>query len=222
MGAIKAEAIMSDSSGFCSRGRIGNLGPNCCTKILPPRLFQAIIDQPSGVVYADRTHAESWQAVGRPERRITLNIPELLPDIAALSQLKPQQDTDFPMVLSAGERRADTANTAIRDVSWHKRGKFGTLRIHPDDAAALDCLDGDLVQLSTRRGTVEVPLEFSKMMQRGHISLPNGQGLDYQRADGTVVHQGVAPNELTDNSRRDAFAGTPWHKCVPARLEKIV
>lgn len=185
------------------------------------RLFQAIIDQPSGVVYADRTFEESWQAVGRPEHRITLNIPEILPDITALSQLKPQQDSDFPLVLSAGERRADTANTAIRDASWHKRGKFGTLRIHPDDAAALDCVDGDLVQLSTRRGTVQVPLELSKMMQRGHISLPNGQGLDYTRADGTVVHQGVAPNELTDGSRRDAFAGTPWHKCVPARLEKI-
>lgn len=185
------------------------------------RLFQAILDQPSGVVYAERTYEESWQAIGRPEHRITLNIPELLPDIVALSTVKPLQDSEFPLILSAGERRSDTSNTAVRDASWHKRGKFGTLRIHPDDAAALDCLDGDLVKLSTRRGTVQVPLEFSKMMQRGHISLPNGQGLDYRRADGTVVRQGIAPNELTDNSRRDAFAGTPWHKCVPARLEKI-
>jgi hypothetical protein len=58
-------------------------------------------------------------------------------------------------------------------------------------------------------------------MQPGHISLPNGQGLDYRQADGTVVHSGVAPNELTDVTRRDFLAGTPWHKHVPARLERV-
>ena len=40
--------------------------------------------------------------------------------------------------------------------------------------------------------------------------------------DGALVVRGVAPNELTDSRARDPFAGTPWHKCVPARPEKIV
>jgi Molybdopterin oxidoreductase Fe4S4 domain len=31
---------------------------------------------------------------------------------------------------------------------------------------------------------------------------------------------GVAPNELTDSARRDWLAGTPWHKHVPARVER--
>jgi hypothetical protein len=35
------------------------------------------------------------------------------------------------------------------------------------------------------------------------------------------VHSGVAPNELTDVTRRDFLAGTPWHKHVPARLERV-
>jgi hypothetical protein len=56
------------------------------------------------------------------------------------------------------------------------------------------------------------------MMQRGHISLPNGQ---YPNANGELIQQGIAPNELTDTSRRDFFAGTPWHKCVPAKLAKV-
>ena len=33
--------------------------------------------------------------------------------------------------------------------------------------------------------------------------------------------RGVAPNELTDSHARDSFAGTPWHKFVPARLQKV-
>lgn len=186
------------------------------------RLFQAIIDNPSGVVYADRTHAESWQAIKRPENRIELYIAELVGEIEKLATDKPEAvNPDYPFVLSAGERRNDTANTAIRDASWHKRGRFGTLRINAQDAETLGCVDRDLVQLSTARGSVQVPLEVSKMMQRGHVSLPNGQGLHYTNSDGEVIQLGIAPNELTDNQRRDFFAGTPWHKSVPARIEKV-
>ncbi|MEV6715245.1 hypothetical protein AB0M48_24780 [Lentzea sp. NPDC051208] len=32
---------------------------------------------------------------------------------------------------------------------------------------------------------------------------------------------GVAPNELTAAEDRDEWAGTPWHKHVPARLEPL-
>ena len=37
------------------------------------------------------------------------------------------------------------------------------------------------------------------------------------REDGT--RSGIAPNELTSLADRDKFAGTPHHKCVPARIE---
>jgi anaerobic selenocysteine-containing dehydrogenase len=74
--------------------------------------------------------------------------------------------------------------------------------------------------LSTRRGSAVVVAEVTPIMQPGHISLPNGQGLDYRSADGTVVRSGVATNELTDVAQRDFLAGTPWHKHVPARLER--
>ena len=56
-------------------------------------------------------------------------------------------------------------------------------------------------------------------MQPGHVSLPNGLGLDHFE-DGTgPVKTGVAPNDLTGAAARDPYAGTPWHKYVPARLE---
>ena len=61
---------------------------------------------------------------------------------------------------------------------------------------------------------------LSELMQPGHISLPNGMGVDYPAEDG-VVATGVAPNELTAGEDRDWLAGTPWHKHVPARLEAV-
>ena len=57
-------------------------------------------------------------------------------------------------------------------------------------------------------------------MQPGHVSLPNGQGL-LNEDESATTQVGVAPNELTALSDRDPFAGPPWHKFVPARLEAL-
>jgi hypothetical protein len=58
-------------------------------------------------------------------------------------------------------------------------------------------------------------------MQPGHASLPNGYGLDFIDDDGAIRVPGVAPNALTSTEWRDDYAGTPWHKHVPARLEAV-
>lgn len=38
--------------------------------------------------------------------------------------------------------------------------------------------------------------------------------------DGARAVTGVAPNEPTSGADRDWLAGTPWHKHVPARIER--
>jgi hypothetical protein len=58
-------------------------------------------------------------------------------------------------------------------------------------------------------------------MQAGHLSLPNGLGLSVPGPDGTTVSVGAAPNELTSATDRDPWAGTPWHKYVPARVDVL-
>jgi anaerobic selenocysteine-containing dehydrogenase len=123
--------------------------------------------------------------------------------------------------LSAGERRSDTSNTSIRDASWHRRGNFGTLRMHPHDAKKVGCKEGDWVSVTSFRGNAQAEIELGDDLQPGHVSLPNGHGLDYTAPDGTPVHKGVSLNELTDTARRDPFAGTPWHKHVPVRIERL-
>jgi anaerobic selenocysteine-containing dehydrogenase len=186
------------------------------------KLFQAIIAARSGVVFAVSEYADSWQAVRMPGQRINLHLPELMAELAKLDAGGPSKDPSYPFILSAGERRSDTSNTAIRDPGWHRKGPFGTLRINPDDAIDLGCAAGDWVRLTTRRGSAEAPIEITPELQPGHVSLPNGHGIDYHRADGSVVHRGVALNELTDIADRDPIAGTPWHKHIAARVERVV
>jgi anaerobic selenocysteine-containing dehydrogenase len=184
-------------------------------------LFRAIIGSPSGVVFAVSDYEDSWKAVRLPDHRINLYLPELLPELQKLAAGGPIRQPSYPYVLSAGERRSDTSNTAIRDASWHRKGAYGTLRISPADAANLGCVEGDWVRLTTGRGNTEAALEITDELQPGHVSLPNGQGLDYRRENGSIDHRGVAVNELTDVKDRDPIAGTPWHKHVPVRIERL-
>jgi anaerobic selenocysteine-containing dehydrogenase len=184
-------------------------------------LFDALLRSRSGTVFAISEYDDSWRAIRLPDRRINLHIPELVAELATLESGGPPNDPSYPFVLSAGERRSDTSNTAIRDPGWHRGGPFGTLRIHPQDAAGLGCIDGDRVRVTTRRGSADVPIEITAEMQPGHVSLPNGHGIDYHAADAAPVRSGVAVNELTDIANRDPIAGTPWHKHVPARIARV-
>jgi anaerobic selenocysteine-containing dehydrogenase len=183
------------------------------------RLFRQMLEEPSGVVFARSSFEESWRAIRRPGHRIHLAIPELLERLDAALAEPPAPDPEYPLVLSAGERRSDTANTVIRSHGWQKKGLYGSLRISPQDAADLGCRTGERRRLTTRRASAEVVIEVSDRMRPGHISLPNGTGLRLGKAGGNGEFPGVAPNELTDAARRDFLAGTPWHKHVPARLD---
>lgn len=62
---------------------------------------------------------------------------------------------------------------------------------------------------------------MTNVQRPGFISLPNGIGLDYEQENGEIKRVGIAPNDLTSSDDRDFFAGTPWHKYVPAQIEKI-
>lgn len=184
------------------------------------KLFDAMLNSPSGLVFAVDEWREVLGRVATPDGRIQLALDDLLAELdRVLASPGPTPDAAFPFVLSAGERRAFTANTILRDPAWRKKDADGALRIHPDDAKALGVEAGGKVKVSTRRGSAVVPVEVTDTMQRGHVSLPNGLGTHYP-ADGGEVLPGVAPNELTSFDERDPFVGTPWHKYVPARLER--
>ena len=99
------------------------------------------------------------------------------------------------------------------DDYWRKKDTEGALRISADDAIRLGITDGSAARLTTAAGTADVVVEVSAMMRPGHMSLPNGYGID---------NAGVSPNELTSVAHRDPIAGTPYHKHVPARLEPIL
>jgi len=185
-------------------------------------LFDALLSSKSAVVFSIDEWEENFARVGTPNRRIQLAVPELFEELDSLATERTgSASSEFPFVLSAGERRSFTANTIIRNPAWRKKDRSGALRMNPDDARRVGVTDGGQVRLSTKRGSAEVTVELSDRMQPGHISLPNGLGLDFPDPKGEQRTTGVAPNDLTRGEDRDWLAGTPWHKHTPARVEAL-
>jgi formate dehydrogenase len=185
-------------------------------------LFDAILASRSGLVFTVDEYEDAFAYMSAADRRFALDIPELLDAARALADRRPGWTTaEFPIVLSAGERRAYTANDIFRDAGWRKRDEHGALRVSPQDAAALGLADGDRARVTTARGSAEAQVEVTDAMLPGHASLPNGYGVRATGADGRPATAGVAPNDLTSSDWRDDVAGTPWHKHVPARIERV-
>ena len=69
-------------------------------------------------------YAETFARLAYPDKLITLTIPELVDELGGLGGRADEQvDPDFPLVLSAGERRSGTANTIFRDPAWRKQDR---------------------------------------------------------------------------------------------------
>ena len=185
-------------------------------------LFDAILQNRSGVTFTVHDYEDDFDLVSHADHKIALDMPDMLDEIRALRDARPPLTTqEFPIVLSAGERRAYTANDIFRDPAWRKRDADGALRVSVEDAEELGLVDGGRARITTAAGSAEASVEVSEAMLPGHASLPNGFGLDFTDDDGRARIPGVAPNTLTSTDWRDAYAGTPWHKHVPARIERV-
>jgi anaerobic selenocysteine-containing dehydrogenase len=185
-------------------------------------LFDAILDSPSGVTFTRDEYGDDLERIVHPDKRIALDLPEMLDELEALDAGPVRKTSDrLPIVLSVGERRSFTANDIFRNPGWRKRDADGALRVSAEDATRIGLVDGGRARVTTAGGSAEATVEVSDAMLAGHASLPNGFGLDYTDNAGETVVPGVAPNSLTSSDWRDRFAGTPWHKHVPARIEPV-
>lgn len=208
--AMRAPTVL-ESAGFHGDG-----------PMLGEALFDAVLADRTGVVFSRVTGADSWRQVRTADGKLNVDVPAML---AALADVPDEPyahiSDEFPLVLAAGERRSFTANTIFRDPSWRKRDAAGALRISPADADGLGITDGSTVKVITAGGTVTTVAEITDTVQPGHVTLPNGLGVDYPEEGGEAAVVGAATNELTRVGHEDPFVGTPWHKHVPARVEAV-
>lgn len=178
-------------------------------------LFQAILEKRAGTVMSRNEFKDIWTLVKHKDGRIHLNIPEMVNELRALeTEIMP--GSGYPFILMAGERRSYNANQIYRDPAWRKIDPHGAMRMHPEDALALELADGDNAVCSSERGNIPVVIEIDECVRRGVVTLPHGYGMRYKNS----APVGPELNRLTSASHCDPLTRTPFHKYVPVHIRK--
>ena len=182
---------------------------------LGSHLFRAILQKREGVIFTAHRYADVWSLLKNKDKRIHLVVPEMLAEIEALKNETLPGGDEFPFILMAGERRAYNANQIYRNPAWRKIDPHGSLRMHPDDATALQVANGAEVECTSARGSLIAVVEVDDSVRRGVVTLPHGYGMRYKDS----APLGPEINRITASAECDPWSRTPYHKYVPVRIQ---
>ena len=122
-----------------------------------------------------------------------------------------------------GRRDPRTNNSWLHNSHRMVKGKKRCLAlVHPQDAVSRSLKDGDVAMVSSRVGTIRIPVALSDEMMPGVISIPHGWGHHMDGVELSVArqHAGVNTNILTDDYFLDSLSGNAALNGVPVALAK--
>ncbi|MFN3487872.1 MAG: molybdopterin oxidoreductase family protein [Emticicia sp.] len=160
-----------------------------------------------------------------PEKRINI-APEIL--VKDIERLRKSLNGSF---LSAGFEYLLIGRRHLRDNnSWmHNSERLVkgrnrcTLMMHSEDAKNLNLESNSLVKVTSRVGSIELPIEITDQMMRGVVSMPHGYGHARKgvQLDIASKHAGVSINDLTDELVLDELTGNAAFNNVAVKVEKV-
>ena len=160
------------------------------------------------------------ERLATPNRRIALVPDAFAADVARLERELARPVDDGGLVL-IGRRQLRTNNSWLHNSPRMAKGRDRcSLLMHPKDAASRGLVHGQRVVLTSRTGSIEVPLQLIDRMRRGVVSLPHGFGHD---RDGMAlrvasVQPGKSINDITDEERIDPLTGVVAFSGVPVTV----
>ncbi len=115
-------------------------------------------------------------------------------------------DADYPFQLTTG-RRLDSYNTGVQTGGYTSPLRRGeTADISPEDAATLGVEDGDVMRITSRRGSVVAPVRIDTSLRRGLVFM-------------TFHFQDKVNVNMLTTDVWDAKSGTSEFKACAVRLE---
>ena len=128
----------------------------------------------------------------------------------AIEYLDPAEmpDDAYPYFLTTGRMFAHYHTGTMTRVSAHLdvEQKTGYVEIHPEDAEKLTIKTGDTVNLSTRRGKIQIPARISHKVEPGLLFVP--------------FHFAENSANILTNSAFDPIAKIPEYKVCAVKIEK--
>jgi predicted molibdopterin-dependent oxidoreductase YjgC len=111
-------------------------------------------------------------------------------------------DADYPLRLTTG-RRLSEYNTGVQSggIRSPLRNRGETLDMSPEDIAALRLTDGEVVRVSSRRGSIEVPVRSDRSLRPGltfmTFHFPDDAAVNLLTIDATDPKSGTAEFKAT-------------------------
>jgi anaerobic selenocysteine-containing dehydrogenase len=142
-----------------------------------------------------------------PSGKIEL-APELI--VGDVSRLRDSAGESNGKMVLIGRRDIRSNNSWMHNLRPLVAGKPRcTLWIHPADAEPLGLKDSDLASVTSRVGSVELPVEITEDISPGVASIPHGWGHDSPDIELATAsaHAGVNSNRLADEERLDVPSG---------------
>jgi anaerobic selenocysteine-containing dehydrogenase len=148
---------------------------------------------------------------------------ELAPEpvIADLDRLWGWLEAPEPEMVLVGRRELRSNNSWLHNVSVLVKGKHRcTLKLNPQDAARLGLDDGNLATVTSKVGSVELPVSLSERIRPGVVSIPYGWGHAMPGTQLSVASQrpGVNTNLLTDSGPIDPLSGNAVLNGIPVEV----
>ncbi|ORV44774.1 oxidoreductase [Mycolicibacter engbaekii] len=148
------------------------------------------------------------KVIATRDRKVALAPDEFVAAAAALLEGPGEASSGYDLQL-IGRRQLRSNNSWLHNVPSMTSGSNQcTLHMHSKDARARGLDEGDLVQVTSDMGKIEVPLHISDDMRPGTVSIPHGwghRGTGWRHAESLP---GANVNDLHDPSRVDTFTGT--------------
>jgi formate dehydrogenase alpha subunit len=126
---------------------------------------------------------------------------------------KPPAETpgqEFPFVLSTGRQlyQFHTGTMTRKSRAIHQVSPTGYVEVHADDAERLGIVDGQMVEVSTRRGRVTTPARVTTGIEKGWLFMP------FHFCEGPA-------NALTQDAL-DPVAKIPEYKVCAAQIRAVL
>ncbi|HXD58613.1 MAG TPA: molybdopterin-dependent oxidoreductase [Thermoleophilaceae bacterium] len=166
-------------------------------------------------------------ALDTADKRVQLAPPALVGEAAKLAEHAREREaalTNGYDLTLIGRRQLRSNNSWMHNSARLMKGADRcTALLHPDDATARGLAGGDRVRVTSRVGSIELPLEVSDEIRPGVVSIPHGfghvrQGVGWRLA---ADRAGASVNDITDPSVVDSLTGNAAFNAVPVKVEAV-
>ncbi|KIR01754.1 molybdopterin oxidoreductase [Lachnospiraceae bacterium TWA4] len=223
-GELKMEAAMMVGYTFPHVHLELENNPEFAPLVIRDQVFFAIDNSPSGNVIAGSVptiEAAIEEQVLHPDKKVHLfdeTVDQFIKEITSEKEKEILYNNEFPYLISAG-RHADEAgvNTIMRNPETYKYRQPYTFMINPEDAKDMNLEDEQWVRVTTKVGSIKVPVEYSYRAAKGYGIITHHFGL----ADEEGRVYGEAINKLTSGEDVDEIAGDAIYRYVPCRVDAL-